>query len=145
MKKIIALLALVPISLAVSAQDQQTKLIQQYYFTEEIFRSVSIISTVIIFMIFVITLLKMFFDNRLKHKIVDKGIQESVAASILQTTPKNDQQSTIKWACLLGGLGAGLFIVNYTQPLGIHSIGIMALSLSASFIIYYFLIKTTSK
>lgn len=144
MKKIISILALMLSSFAVSAQDQQTKLIQGYYMTE-VFRTVSIIITIIIFMIFVITLLKMFFDNRLKHKIVEKGIQESVAASLLQTTPKNDQQSTIKWACLLGGLGAGLFIVNYTQPLGIHSIGIMALSLSASFIIYYFLIKTTSK
>jgi len=145
MKKIILIIALAIISFGVSAQDGQTKLIQEYYFTTEIFRTVSIIGTVVIFMIFVITLLKMFFDNRLKHKIVDKGIQESVAASLLQTTPKNHQQSTIKWACLLGGLGAGLFIVNYTQPLGIHSIGIMALSLSASFIIYYFLIKTTSK
>ena len=144
MKKIISILALMLSSFAVSAQDQQTKLIQGYYMTE-VFRTVSIIITIIIFMIFVITLLKMFFDNRLKHKIVEKGIQESVTASLLQTTPKNDQQSTIKWACLLGGLGAGLFIVNYTQPLGIHSIGIMALSLSASFIIYYFLIKTTSK
>ena len=144
MKKIISILALMLSSFAVSAQDQQTKLIQGYYMTE-VFRTVSIIITIIIFMIFVITLLKMFFDNRLKHKIVDKGIQDSVAASLLQTTPKNDQQSTIKWACLLGGLGAGLFIVNYTQPLGSHSIGIMALSLSASFILYYFLIKITSK
>lgn len=144
MKKIFSFIALTLSSIAVSAQDQQSKLIQGYYMTE-VFRTVSVIITIIIFMIFVITLLKMFFDNRLKHKIVDKGIQESVTASLLQTTPKNDQQSTIKWACLLGGLGAGLFIVNYTQPLGIHSIGIMALSLSASFILYYFLIKITSK
>lgn len=144
MKKIFSFIALTLSSIAVSAQDQQTKLIQGYYMTE-VFRTVSIIITIMIFMIFVITLLKMFFDNRLKHKIVDKGIQESVAASLLQTTPKNDQQSTIKWACLLGGLGAGLFIVNYTQPLGIHSIGIMALSLSVSFLAYYFIIKITSK
>jgi hypothetical protein len=144
MKKIASLIILLTTTVLATAQNGNNGSENEIY-RPEVFRTVAIIITVIIFMIFIITLLKMFFDNRLKHKIVNMGIQESVAASLLQTTPKNDQQSTIKWACLLGGLGAGLFIVNYTQPLGIHSIGIMALSLSVSFIIYYFLIRITSK
>ena len=79
------------------------------------------------------------------HKIIDKGVSESAASSLLQTTPKNDQLTTIKWVCILAGIGGGLMIVNYTQPLGIHSLATMAFSISVSFLAYYFFAKFTSK
>lgn len=144
MKKITSFVLLLMTTALATAQTGNNGQVNEIY-RPEVFRTVATIITVIIFMIFIITLLKMFFENRLKNKIVDKGVDERMAASIIQSTPSNDQHNIIKWACLLGGLGAGLFIVNYTQPLGIHSIGIMALSLSAGFLIYYFFIKLTSK
>jgi hypothetical protein len=107
----------------------------------EIFRTVSIIITVMLFMFFIVTVLKMLLENRLKHKIVDKGVSDTTAASILQTTPRNDRNMNIKWFAILAGIGAGLMIVNYTQPLGIHSIAIMAFSIAASFLGYYFFTK----
>jgi hypothetical protein len=107
-------------------------------FNAEIFRICASIFTVIAFMVFIVAILKMFMENRLKHKIVDKGVSDTIASSILQATPQNDKNLNIKWFAILAGIGAGLMIVNYTQPLGIHSIAIMSFSISASFLGYYF-------
>lgn len=115
-----------------------------YSYEPEVFRTFSILLLILLFMVFIVTLLKLFFENRLKNKIVDKGVSDTAAASILYTSPKNDRQSTIKWFCILAGLGAGLMIVNYTQPLGIHSIATLAFSLSASFLAYYFFTKNSN-
>jgi hypothetical protein len=81
----------------------------------------------------------------LKNKIVDKGISENLVASVLQTTTKQDGNLNIKWFSILAGIGAGLTIVNYTLPLGIHSLAIMFFSTAASFLGYYFFIKKTQK
>lgn len=144
MKKIISLFILLLSSTILFAQENEP-VYRNEVNNSEVFRVVSTIATVVIFMLFITTLLKMFYENRLKNKIVDKGIQENVAASILQTTPTNNMNSIIKWACMLAGIGTGLFFADYTKPLGIHSLAIMAFSLSISFIVYYFFIKYNSK
>jgi hypothetical protein len=95
-------------------------------------------------MVFSVTVMKLFMENRIKHKIVDNGLSETTAASILQTSPKNDHNINIKWFAILAGIDARLMIVNYTQPLGIHSIAIMAFSISASFLGYYFFTRKLS-
>lgn len=144
MKKAISLFALVLCNTCLFAQENEP-VYRNEVNNSEVFRTVATIATVVIFMLFIITLLRMYYENRLKNKIVDKGIQENVAASILQSTPVNNMNSIIKWACLLAGMGTGLFFADYTKPLGIHSLAIMAFSLSASFIVYYFFIKYNSK
>jgi hypothetical protein len=80
-------------------------------------------------------------EYRLKNKIVERGIPENVASSILQTNPKEDRNTNIKWAAILAGLGAGFTIIYYTLPLGIHSLAIMAFSVAASFLSYFFFLK----
>lgn len=111
----------------------------------EVFEICSTIFTVGLFMLFILAIIKRYMDYRLKAKIVDKGIPESIASSILQTNPKEDRNMNIKWFALLAGIGAGLAIVNYTQPLGIHSLAIMAFSISASFLGYYLFTRYTEK
>lgn len=138
MKKIITTAALIFTAFFANAQDGDS-------YNGEVFRTVSVIFVVILFMVFIVNVLKIFLENRMKHKIIDKGVSESAASSLLQTTPKNDQLTTIKWVCILAGIGGGLMIVNYTQPLGIHSLATMAFSISVSFLVYYFFAKFTSK
>jgi len=111
----------------------------------EVFEICSTIFTVGLFMLFILAIIKRYMDYRLKAKIVDKGIPESIASSILQTNPKEDRNMNIKWFALLAGIGAGLAIVNYTQPLGIHSLAIMAFCVSASFLGYYLFTRYTEK
>ncbi len=96
-------------------------------------------------MIFILTILKRILEYRLKNKIVEKGIAENVASSILQTSTNENRYINIKWFAILAGMGAGLIIVNYTQPLGIHSLAIMAFSISLGFLGYYFFIKQSGK
>lgn len=118
---------------------------QGSYYDPELMRICASIIAVILFMIFILAILKRYLDHRLKNKIVDKGLAENIAASILQTNPQENRNSNIKWFSLLAGIGAGLTIVNYTQPLGIHSLAIMAFCISASFLGYYFFIKQAEK
>ena len=48
-----------------------------------------------------------------------------------------------KWFAMLAGTGVGLTLVNYTMPLGVHSIAIMSFSIAASFLGYYLFIRKT--
>ena len=94
-----------------------------------------------LFMTFILLVLKRVYDYRLKTKIVEKGVPENIIASILQPSRNEDGNSNIKWFSILAGIGAGLTIVNYTQPLGIHSLAIMSFCISVSFLGYYFFTK----
>lgn len=121
---------------AVSAQNNNSLSVP-----ENVFNAVASIFTAGIFMLFILALLKRILDNRLKNKIIDKGIPENIVSSILQTNPKEDRNSNIKWFAILTGLGIGLTIINYTLPLGFHSLAIMAFSIAASFLGYYLFAK----
>ena len=128
MKKIIATVLAIHAVIAVHAQGLGDH--------GEVFRTCAIIFVMLAMMAFVLAVLKNIFDHRLKNKIVDKGINENIASSILQTTPKEGIHSNIKWFALLTAMGAGLLLVNYTLPLGFHSLAIMSFSIALSFLGY---------
>lgn len=110
------------------------------YDVMETVRIVSSFAVLIALMIFILSILKRVFEHRLKNKIVDKGVNESITSSILQSRDEG-KHVNIKWFALLAAAGAGLLIVNYTQPLGIHSLAIMALSISAGFLSYFIYLR----
>ena len=144
MKKTITTIAVIFSVFAINAQDYNN-LQQNTQFDHEVFRICATIFVVALFMIFILTILKRILEYRLKNKIVEKGIAENAASSILQTSTNENRYINIKWFAILAGMGAGLTIVNYTQPLGIHSLAIMAFSISLSFLGYYFFIKQSGK
>ena len=144
MKKIIKAVLLLLTPFVINAQGGETSF-QETYVDREVFRISATIFTVILFMVFLLAILKWILEHRLKNKIVDKGVSENLVASVLQTTTKQDGNATIKWFAILAGTGAGLTIVNYTLPLGIHSLAIMFFSTAASFLGYYFFVKKTEK
>jgi hypothetical protein len=96
-------------------------------------------------MLFILTIMKRIVDFRLKSKIVEKGIPENIVSSILQTNPKEDRNINIKWFAILAGLGAAFVIIKFTLPLGIHSLAIMAFCIAASFLGYFFFIRSSEK
>lgn len=144
MKKILKAVALVMLPFVINAQDGNDAG-QSMFADREVFRTCSVIFTVVLFMVFLLAILKWILEHRLRNKIVDKGISESIAASVLQTHTKPDGNANIKWFMILAGIGAGLTVVNYTLPLGIHSLAIMSFSTAASFLGYYFFVKKTTK
>lgn len=116
-----------------------------YYEGMEKFRIIASILVLILFMGFIMTLVQRFMDYRVKNKIVERGISEDLANSLLSTGPKENGNANFKWFTLLAGLGLGLTIIYYTQPMGIHSMAIMAFSLSASFLGYYLFTRAIAR
>ena len=112
---------------------------------KEIFNICATLFAVGLFMIFILEIIKRLMDNGVKRKIIDKGVSENLANSILMTNPKENRNSNIKWFAILSGLGIALTVIYYTQPLGIHSLAIMAFSLAAAFLGYFLFLRFTEK
>ena len=131
-------------SITANAQNSDPYYLMNY--NREIFETCAVIFVVAMFMVFIITVMKKIFEHRLKNKIVDKGISETVAQSILETKSADENKNAnIRWFSILAGIGIGLTGVNYTQPLGFHSLAIMAFSVSLSFLGYYLFVRNTEK
>jgi hypothetical protein len=118
----------------VSIQDERPML--------EVLGTITLVAMV---MFTILTLFKRVMDYRLKNKLIDKGISDAAIASILQVDPNENRNVNIKWFAILAGIGTALTIIYYTQPLGIHSLAIMAFCLSISFLGYYFFLKQSGK
>jgi H+/Cl- antiporter ClcA len=140
MKKIISIAIIAATPIIADAQNSNTQGID-----EDVFNACAAIFTAGLFMIFILAIIKRIMDYRIKNKIVEKGIPENIASSVLQTNPKENRNTNIKWFALLAGIGIGLTIIHYTLPLGIHSLAIMAFCIAASFLGYYFFLKQLEK
>lgn len=139
MKKIITIATVCSVSFTANAHDSG------FEYNEELFQIAAAIFVVGMFMYFIMNIIKRIFEHRLKNKIVDKGISENIAQSILETKTGESKYANIKYFAILAGIGIGLTGVNYTQPLGFHSLAIMAFSISLSFLGYYLFIRNTEK
>lgn len=140
MKKIISIAGTIAAPMIVNAQSTNT-----LSGDIQVFNVCATIFVVGLFMIFILGILKRIMDFRLKNKIVEKGIPENLVSSILQTHPQENRNINVKWFAILTGLGAGLTIIYYTLPLGIHSLAIMAFCIAASFLGYFFYLKQSEK
>jgi drug/metabolite transporter (DMT)-like permease len=140
MKKVINITVAIVAPFALKAQADTSDLQ-----SERIFNAVASIFVVALFMIFILAIIKRLLDNRLKNKILDKGVPENIVSSILKTNPKEDRNLHVKWFAILTALGIGLTIINYTLPLGFHSLAIMSFSLAAGFLGYYLFARYSEK
>jgi hypothetical protein len=109
---------------------------------EDVFNICATIFVVALVMIFILSVIKKILAHKLKNKIIEKGIPEALAASVLRQNPDEDQHANIKWFAILTGLGIGLTIVHYTLPLGIHSLAILSFCIAAAFLGYFFFIRS---
>lgn len=138
MKKLIITIGLALTTSVANAQTTKPNL-------DEMFK---VVATIILFAMLAIVILKVikyFMDYYLKNKIIDKEVPEHIAAHILQINPTEKRNVAIKWFAILAGIGAGLTIIDYTKPLGIHSLAIMAFSVSGSFLAYYTFLKQSEE
>jgi hypothetical protein len=145
MKKTIAIGTVIALPFVVNAQESEFSNSNISAFNLNAFNVIATIFAVALFMGFFLTIIKRFMDFRLKNKIIDKGIPENLISAILQPEAKEGANINIKWFSILASLGAALTIIHYTQPLGIHSLAIMAFCIAAGFLGYFFFIKAVSK
>lgn len=140
MKKPLFFLCVFVISCTANAQNTPASVVN-----EDIFNIIASIFTLALVMIFFLTVMKRVLDHRIKKRIVEKGIPESIASAVLQSNSKEDGNSNIKWFAILTGIGIALTIIHYTLPLGIHSLAIMAFCVAGSFLGYFFFIRYSEK
>ena len=93
----------------------------------------------------ILTFIKRWMEYRIKNKLIASGLSENIINSILQDGTNRNKNSNIKWFAILASVGAALTIINYTLPLGIHSIAIMAFCVSAGFLGYFFFLNYLDK
>src|SRR4030095_7126889 len=113
MKKIIATVTFLSSVIAASAGTG---------FNDQVFSVCAGIFVMIAILGFILTFLKQILEHRLKNRILDKGIPENLVTTLLQPKNVDEKNVNIKWFAILAGLGAGLLVVYYTQPLDIHSL-----------------------
>lgn len=112
------------------------------YINEDMFNIGATILVIALCMAFVLALVKMIFLHRLKKKIIENGIPETLAESILKADSASGD-ANLKWCFILIGLGIGLGIVHYTTPLGLHSLAILSLCIAVGFFCYFIYTKRT--
>jgi len=140
MKKRLSFSIVLLMPLVLSAQDN-------YHFSEgnsfsrQLFEIPATLLGAYIFVYFIISIVRLILDNRLKFKMIEKGVSDKVVEQILQPTRTDASGQALKWFLVLAGLGIGLGIVSATRPFGIHSIGIIAFFLALSFLGYFLYMK----
>ncbi len=134
MKTIKSLIAFIFTPCLASAQNNYP-----FQMDENVFNAIASIFVLGLVLLFILSIVKRLLDSRLKNKIIEKGIPENAITAILK--PNSKENENIKWFVILTGLGVAFTLINYTLPLGFHSIAIMAFSLAGSFLGYYFISK----
>jgi hypothetical protein len=83
-------------------------------------------------------ILKQYYSYRIKNRMLDKGTEENIVREILMPDKKENNNYILQWFCMLAAIGAGLTLVNWIRPFGIHSLAILAFSVAAGFGAYYY-------
>jgi FtsH-binding integral membrane protein len=136
MKKALIALAILTSSIAAYAEDKPEPLITR----ELVFDVIHVcLFLLVIYLItsFILQLVRQNFDYRLKNRIIEKGTDENIVGQLLQPEKTNPANTLLQWFCTLTGIGLGFTIMNFTQPIGLHSLAIMAFSVAAGLGIYY--------
>ena len=141
MKKIATIIAVLLACYAVNAQGNN----EPFRVDHDLLSATSVMLFFILTGVFILAIMKLVFEHRVKNKLLDKGAPEDLVSQMLQPVKKDSRDAIIKWFAILAGIGIGLFLVDYFQPLGIHSLAIMSLSLSASFLGYYLFTRPADK
>jgi hypothetical protein len=111
----------------------------------DVYRVGVVILIIIIGLAFLLTILRNILDHKLKNKMLDKGISDELVTSILQRDSQSTKNISIKWFLVLLATGIGLFITKRYLPLGIHSIGIMAVCIAVAFLGYSLYLNRVKK
>lgn len=92
----------------------------------------------------VILFTKTITDYRLRKKLIDKGLVNENANSILQTeSAEASKYAPLKWGLIVLMGGIALIIINYLPYDGDEPMpyGIFSVAISIGFLIYYFYVK----
>jgi len=86
-------------------------------------------------------------DYILKKKMIEKGYVNEDTQGIFKTYSSENKYSSLKWGLLALSGGIALIVMDYIEvrPDSTLPYGILAVALSAGFLIYYVLVKKELK
>lgn len=143
MKLLLIIISIFALPVTALAQTDYNPLADQEL-TGQVMRSAVILILLYLCANFILTVIKMILNYRLKKTILEKRVDENIVASLLPDQHSTALNGAVKAFILLLGIGIGLTIISFF-PLGIHSLIIMVFCLSLSFLVYYYSLKSGSK
>jgi hypothetical protein len=143
MKRIIATFTALLAFAAANAQDRNEPLIDRSLLFD-IINICGMLAVLYLITSFILGILQRNLDHRLRNKIIESGTQEGVISHLLVNKKSDNRKVILQWTCVLLSIGAGLSIINFARPFGLHSIAIMAFSLGAGLLAYYLISRRVS-
>ncbi len=144
MKKITTTVLIISASFAANAQDTFDPL-KDRQLVFDLLNICSVIFVVYLISSFILQVIRQNFDYRIKSKMIEKETSENIVVQLLQPNKKDPRNNILQWIFILSGIGLGLTLITIFQPFGIHSIAIMAFTIAAGFLGYYYFTKKTDK
>lgn len=144
MKKLLFTTLILCVAFAAHAQENFNPLTdRQFYF--DTLNIIGILSGLYIISSFIQRLFKQYYGYRIKNRMLDKGTEENIVKELLQPDKKDNKDYVLQWFCMLAAIGAGIFLVTWIRPFGLHSLAILAFSMAAGFGAYYYFSRQTEK
>jgi len=144
MKKIKTTLLLIMIAVAVQAQDENQNNFDPFKNREFLMDALHIFTMLIAIYIittFILNMVKAGLDSRLRSRLIDRQAPENIVMQLLKPEKKEGGNTILQWVCTLASIGIGLTLVGFFKPFGLHSVAIMAFSIAAGLLSYYWFSK----
>lgn len=143
MKKIIILTLLVSATLGAHAQSVTNVFTDKNTF-EEFVRNVVLLLMIYMVTSFILNMIKLFLNDRLKRKIVETGTSEAIAAQLLDSK-KSDKENSLKWFFALAAIAVGLGVIGCYHMTDIYALMVIAFCLAVGFLGHYFMSRRLQK
>jgi FtsH-binding integral membrane protein len=137
MKKTLLALIILTSTVAAYAQDGHEPLIDRGL-VFDLVNMCGIVLVIYLISAFILQLFRQNLDYRLKSKIVEKGTPENIVNQLIQPDKKDSRNMILQWLCTLAGICVGFILMMVTEPIGLHSLAIMALCVVAGLGGYYY-------
>jgi Zn-dependent protease with chaperone function len=143
MKKIFILTLLVIAAFSSQAQSRSNTFTDNRTF-EEFVRNMVILLMIYMVTSFILNMIKLFLNDRLKRKMVETGTSEAIVAQLLDSK-KSYTETSLKWFFALAAIAIGLGIIGCYQMTDIYALAIIAFCLAFGFLAHYFMSRRLQK
>lgn len=142
MKKILVSMLLVSSSIGAFAQSN-SRMIDKGTF-EELVRDIVLLLMLYIVTNFILSMIRLFLNDRLKRKIVEHDTSEIIVAQLL-INKKSERENSLKLFCALTAIGVGLGIIDCYNLSDIPALMITIFCLAVGFLVHFFLSSRLQK
>lgn len=143
MKKIVTLTLLVPVTLGAHAQSNTNAFTDQRTL-EEFVRNIVILLMIYMVTSFILNMIKLFLNDRLKRKMVETGTSEAIITQLLDTK-KSDKENSLKWFFSLTAIAVGLGVIGCYHMTDIYALMVIAFCLAVGFLGHYLMSRRLQK